>query len=86
MSTNREETCGQRAPSRDCSRQQRHGQGGRELLTGTLLQGRYGHLLATPCSTDAFPEQPSSPLFCHSAQLLALTAVGSRVGVSSMPT
>ena len=31
----------------------------------TLLQGRYGHLLAVPCSADAFPQQhPSCLLSC----------------------
>ena len=39
----------------------------RELLMETLLQGRYGHLLAMSCSADAFPEQPSSPLVSYTA-------------------
>ena len=31
----------------------------------TLLQGRYGHLLAMPCSAEAFPQHyPSCLLSC----------------------
>ena len=61
-------------------------QGERELLRETLLPGRSGHLLATPCSADAFLEQPPSSLVHHPAQLSALFAVGSRAGVSSLST
>ena len=45
----------------------RDGQGGRELLMETLLQGRYGHLLAVPCSADAFPQQHPSCLLPSTA-------------------
>ena len=40
------------------------------MLRGTLMQGRWGHLLAMVCRAGAFPEQRTSALLSHPAQPL----------------